>query len=48
MRFKKKDIVYITFGSTTDLSEEFIQNMYDGIKRTNYAFLWSLKKGELP
>jgi hypothetical protein len=37
--------VYVTFGSMLDLSVDFIENFYEGIKLTKYAFLWSIKKG---
>ncbi len=30
------------------LTEDFIENFYNGLKLTNYSFLWSLKKGALP
>lgn len=48
MRTKKKTVVYVTFGSLVELSAEFIADFYAGVKLTDYAYIWSLRNGELP
>lgn len=48
MKSLNKDIIYVTFGSVIKLSESFIKFLYDGLKKLNYAVIWSLSHGKLP
>lgn len=41
-------IIYVTFGSLLTASQQFINYLYYGLKKTGMAVLWSLKENNLP
>jgi UDP:flavonoid glycosyltransferase YjiC (YdhE family) len=41
----KKPIVYVTFGSVLQLTQQFIKHLYEGLKKTDLAVIWSLRSG---
>lgn len=44
----KKDIIFITFGSIVELSQKFIDFLYQGLKKIDIAVIWGLRKGKIP
>lgn len=48
IRQKKLDIIYVTFGSHVTATQEFVDYMYYGLKKTGKAVLWSLKPHSIP
>lgn len=47
-RASDKDVVYVTFGSVLQLTQGFINHLYEGLKKTDLAVVWSLRDGDLP
>lgn len=47
-RSLKKDIIYVTFGSHATLNKNFIDFLYEGLKKIDILVIWSMKEGEIP
>lgn len=48
VRANNKNIIYVTFGSVLKLTQNFITYLYEGLKKTDEAVIWSLRDGQVP
>lgn len=48
VREKDLKIIYVTFGSVLTATQEFVDHLYYGLKKTGLAVLWSVKDLTIP